>query len=83
MKKEDYTNYTTDDLIKKEKTAKAATILLGVMIFLQFLVGLFLSYNQGFSIFVVLPFTFLPIWIINISTMKKIRAEIDSRNKTS
>jgi hypothetical protein len=80
MKKEDYSQYSIEELTKKEKTAKVATITLGVVVFLQFLVGLFLTYKQGFSIFIVLPFTFLPILIVNISTMKKIRAEIDSRN---
>ena len=83
MKKEDYSQYSIEDLTKKEKTAKVATIMLGFVIFLQFLVGVFLTYQQGFSIFIVLPFTFLPILIVNISTMKKIRAEIDSRKKAS
>lgn len=83
MKKEDYSQYTIEDLIKKEKTAKVATTVLGFVIFLQFLVGVFLTFQQGFSIFIVLPFTFLPILIVNISTIKKIRAEIDTRNKVS
>lgn len=79
MKKEDYSQLTTEELIKKEKTAKTATIMLAVVIGLQFLVGLFLTYKQGFSVFTILPITFLPILIVNYSTIKKIREEINSR----
>lgn len=83
MKKEDYSQYSIEDLSKREKTAKVATIALGSLLLLQLLVGLFLTFKQGFNIFIFLPFAFLPILIVNISTMKKIRAEIDSRNKAS
>ncbi len=83
MKKEDYSQYSIEDLTKREKTARVATIALGALIVMQFFPCLYLTYKQGFNVFTVMPFTFLPILIVNISTMKKIRAEIDSRNKVS
>lgn len=81
MKKEDYSQLTIEELTKKEKTAKVATAILAAVIVLQFLVGLFLTFNQGFSIFTILPITFLPILIVNNSMIKKIREEINSRSK--
>lgn len=83
MKKEDYSQYSVEELTKREKTAKVATIALGAIIVMQFFPCLYLTYKQGFNVFTVMPFTFLPILFINFSTMKKIRDEIDSRNKPS
>ncbi|HLP64886.1 redox-active disulfide protein 2 [Flavobacterium sp.] len=81
MKKEDYSQLTIEELTKKEKTAKTATVMLAVVIVLQFLVGLFLTFKQGFNVFTILPVTFLPILIVNYSIIKKIREEINSRDK--
>lgn len=81
MKKEDYSQLTIEELAKKEKTAKTATIALAVIILLQFLIGLYLTFKQGFGVFTILPITFLPILILNYSMIKKIREEINSRSK--
>jgi hypothetical protein len=81
MKKEDYSQLSIEELTKKEKTAKMATIALAAIIVLQFLVGLFLTFKQGFNVFTILPITFLPILIVNYMTIKKIREEINSRSK--
>lgn len=83
MKKEDYSKYSIEDLTKKEKTAKVATIALGALIVMQFFPCLYLTYKQGFNVFTVLPFTFLPLLMVNILTLKKIKAEMNSRNKAS
>lgn len=83
MKKEDYSKYSIEDLTKKEKTAKVATIALGALIVMQFFPCLYLTYKQGFNVFTVLPFTFLPLLMVNILTLKKIKAEMNSRNKPS
>lgn len=81
MKKEDYSKFTIEELTKKEKTAKTATIALAVIIVLQFLIGLYLTFKQGFGVFTILPITFLPILIVNYLMIKKIREEINSRSK--
>lgn len=83
MKKEDYSQYSIEDLTKREKTAKVVTIVLGCLIVMQFFPCLYLTYKQGFNVFTVLPFTFLPLLMVNILTLKKIKAEINSRNKAS
>lgn len=81
MKKEDYAQYSTEDLLKREKTAKSSTSLLAGIVIVQFIVGVYLTYKQGFSVFTVMPFCFLPIVLINYSSAKKIREEINSREK--
>lgn len=83
MKKEDYSQQSLDELIKREKTARIATITLGVLVFFQLVVGLFLTFKNGFGVFTILPITFLPILMINVASLKKIKAEIKSRNADS
>lgn len=71
---------TTEDLEKRAKATKTAAILLAVIIGIQFLVGLFLTVKQGFNVFIVIPFAFLPLMIINFTNVKKIKEEIAKRN---
>lgn len=71
---------TIEELHKKAKMAKVATgTLLGIII-VQFIIGIYLTIRQGFSIFTVIPITFLPIVIINFTSIKKIKEEIARRD---
>lgn len=81
MKNVDYTQLSVEELTKRHKTTKMASIMLGVIIVLQFLTGIFLSIKQGFSVFTIIPICFMPILIINISSLKKIKEELKSREK--
>jgi hypothetical protein len=81
MKNIDYTQLSVEELTKRYKTTKVATIMLGTILFFQFLTGIFLSIKQGFSVFTIIPICFFPILIINISSLKKIKSELKSREK--
>lgn len=69
-----------EELNKKAKTAKLATGLLSGMLLVQFAVGIYMTTQQGFNAFLIVPVAFLPILIINFTNIKKINAEIARRN---
>ena len=81
MKKteEDLTKLSIEELIKKLKTTKLVSGLLAGMLLVQLAMGIYLTIQDGFSIFVVLPVAFLPILLINFTSIKKIKEEIASR----
>jgi hypothetical protein len=83
MKKENYNNLSAlslEELNKKAKTAKTVTGLLGGLLFIQFAVGIYLTTQQGFNVFMIVPMAFLPILIVNFTNIKKINDEIARRN---
>ncbi|MBC8111494.1 MAG: redox-active disulfide protein 2 [Verrucomicrobia bacterium] len=69
-----------EELKNKEKTQRSASGILAGMIIALFVVSIFLFTKQGFSVFTVLPITFLPILLANYSALKKIKEEIAARN---
>jgi Na+-transporting methylmalonyl-CoA/oxaloacetate decarboxylase beta subunit len=80
MKKQpDLSELSLDELEKKLKTLKIANSFFIVSIVLQFFSGIYLTINKGFSPFLVLPVAFLPLLIININSIKNIKAEIVKR----
>ena len=81
MKKEpELSSLTLEELNKRAKTTKFATgLLLGVII-LQFIIGLYLTFKQGFNVFTVIPMAFLPMVFVNYANLKKINEEIAKRN---
>ncbi len=81
MKETDLSKLTIEELLKQEKTVKAVSYLFIGVIIIQFAAGIFLTIKQGFSIFMIVPIAFVPILMITISNLKKIRTEIDSRTK--
>lgn len=80
MKNEDFSKLSLEELKKKEKSTRFSAGLLGGIIFVQFLIGIFLTVTNGFSVFTVMPIAFLPILVISFSSLKKIKAEIATRN---
>jgi hypothetical protein len=81
MKIKNFTEMTTEKLLEQTKSVKALTGLLGGMLLVLFCTGLFLSYNKGFNVFLIIPFALLPIVILNVNTLKEIKKELDSRGK--
>lgn len=79
-KEEDLSLLSSEELAKKAKTAKTATGLLLGIIMVQFAVGIFLTFKQGFNVFTVLPIAFLPLIIVNYVNIKKLNEEIARRN---
>lgn len=80
MKQTPLSELSQEQLKLKEKTLKAAIGVLSGMLLVLFAVTGYLTYIKGFSVFTVLPFVFLPIFLINIMNLKKVRSEITSRN---
>lgn len=80
MKQVPLSELNQEELLKKEKTLKAASTVLGGMLVLLAAASAYLTYLQGFSVFTVLPVAFLPMFIINLGNLKKIQTEIASRN---
>ncbi len=80
MKQEELTKMSLDELKSKEKTLKSSMAILGGMIIVLLITGVFLTIKQGFGVFTVLPIVFLPIFTMNIGNLKKIQSEIALRN---
>lgn len=68
-----------EELQKRLKTTKTVTGLLAGLLIVQFAVGIYLTTQQGFNVFIIIPFAFLPILIINFTNIKKINEEISRR----
>ncbi|WP_284652057.1 hypothetical protein [Flavobacterium terrisoli] len=81
MKKEpELSSLTIEELEKRAKTTKAASIMLAAVIALQFAIGIYLTFKNGFNVFIVIPLAFLPMLIVNFTNIKKIKEEIARRN---
>jgi hypothetical protein len=81
MRKEiDLSTLTIEELVKRAKTTKIASLMLGIILAIQFGIGIFLTISKGFNVFTFIPLAFMPILIINFTHLKKIREEIAKRN---
>ena len=81
MKQDEFSTLTVEELNKKLATIQKLTIMLGVILVLMAISGVFITMKRGFYVFTVLPVSFLPILIANVTNAKKIKAEIASRNQ--
>ncbi len=79
MKPKPLAEMSNEELQKNEKTMKTATIVLGVCVGFMFLSGIYLTLKKGFSVSSVLPFAFLPLFIMNMQNWKKAKEEIAKR----
>ena len=80
MKKENYTELSTEDLIKKKKLLGGATgALIGVLTVLV-ITTIPSMIKQGFTALIIIPFALSPILVINFSQMRAISKELKSRN---
>lgn len=79
MKNTKFSEMTTEELLKNQKTSKMATYVFAVILCLLFIVNIFLVFKKGFNASLVVPFALLPILIINFKTLKDIKKELKSR----
>jgi len=70
---------TTEELIKTQKSLKTVTYLFGVVLLLLFGLNVFLVANKGFSASNVIPIALLPIFILNMNTLREMKKELESR----
>ena len=75
MKNENFSDLSTEDLLKRQKTIKPLTILLiGTLV-----LSLFITIKKGFTAVLVVPIALSPIAILNLNNLKNIQKEINSR----
>ncbi|WP_316830427.1 redox-active disulfide protein 2 [Pedobacter aquatilis] len=79
MKEKNLAEMSNEDLLKTEKSIKVMTSILAVALALLFVINLITAFKKGFSALTVIPIALLPIVIVNINNIKKIRAELMSR----
>jgi tellurite resistance protein TehA-like permease len=80
MKKK-FNEMTSEELIKTQKSLKTVTYLFGVVLLLLFCLNIFLVANKGFNASNVIPIALLPIFILNMNTLKEIKKELQSREQ--
>lgn len=79
--KKNFNEMTTEELIKTQKSLKTVTYLFGVVLLLLFCLNIFLVVNKGFSASNIIPVALLPIFILNMNTLKEIKKELQSREQ--
>lgn len=79
LKKDNFSEMTTEGLIKKKKSTSFATgLLAGVLIFL-FLITVFQAINKGVTPLLAVPFALLPLLIMSYNQVSSINKELKSR----
>lgn len=79
MAQKQISEMTTEELNRNLKLMRVAIAVISASIGVM-IVSAVVSYQQkGFSVFTILPLMFLPILIMNIANMRKIKTELQSR----
>ncbi|ATL42745.1 redox-active disulfide protein 2 [Elizabethkingia sp. HX WHF] len=79
MKNENFSDLSTEDLLKRQKTIKPLTILLIGTLVVLLVLSIFITIKKGFTALLVVPFALSPIAILNLNNLKSIQKEINSR----
>jgi hypothetical protein len=77
--KENLSQMSNEVLIKNYKSAKGIYIAFAAIFVLLLISCLYLTVAKGFSVFTVLPFTFIPILIANVMSFGKVKEEMKAR----
>lgn len=77
--KKNFSEMTNDELVKTQASLKTVTYIFGAVLLLLFGLNIFLVANKGFSASNVIPIALLPIFILNMNTLKEIKKELESR----
>jgi Flp pilus assembly protein TadB len=77
--KKNFNEMTSEELVKTQKSLKTVTYLFGVVLLFLFALNIFLVANKGFSASNVIPIALLPIFILNMNTLKEIKKELEAR----
>ncbi|CAI9687649.1 MULTISPECIES: hypothetical protein [Elizabethkingia] len=79
MKNENFSDLSTEDLLKRQKTIKPLTIILIGTLVILLVLSIFITIKKGFTALLVVPFALSPIAILNLNNLKSIQKEINSR----
>ncbi len=81
MAQKQLSEMSEEELKKNIKLVTVAVAVITASILIMFISAVYSYAKKGFTATVVLPFAFMPIAIMNFMNLKKIKAELDSRNK--
>jgi fructose-specific phosphotransferase system IIC component len=79
LKRNDFSDVTTEDLIKKKKSTSFVTGLLAGCIIAYSFIAIFQIINEGFTPILIIPFVSLPVLIIIYKQVKSMDQELKSR----
>ncbi|AXB56554.1 redox-active disulfide protein 2 [Flavobacterium fluviale] len=77
--KKNFSEMSNEELIKTQKSLKIVTYLFGVVLLLLFGLNIYLVANKGFNASNVIPIALLPIFILNMNTLKEMKKELKAR----
>lgn len=81
MAQKQLSEMTDEELKKNMRLMTIAVTVIIVSIIIMFISAVYSYLKKGFGIAAVLPFAFMPIAIINLMNLKKIKQELTSRKK--
>ncbi len=76
-----FSQMSVEKLRQQAKTTKLVTGILAGMLAVLLVMAILLSIKKGFSTLVVVPFALLPIVLINVTSLKQIKQELESRGE--
>lgn len=81
MKKENYTDLSTEELLKRKNTLKTLTLLLAAVLTVLLVFTVVTSLQKGFTALVAVPLALMPIVFTNWSQVKAIGEELQKRGQ--
>lgn len=81
MKPQPIAEMSTEVLKKNYKSMKTVIIILSVFMVIMVGSGIYITLSKGFGAVSMLPFAFLPLFILNIVNLKKIKNELIERGE--
>ena len=82
MKSPSISEMNTELLKKNYKTMRMVIIILSVFLVIMVGSGVYITLLKGFGAVSILPFAFLPLFVLNIVNLKKIKNELITRGET-
>ena len=77
--KDNFSNLTTEDLIKKKKSTTFSTGLLGGVLIALLVITILQTMNKGATALLAIPFALLPILIKSYNQVKSMDKELKNR----
>ena len=75
-----FSTYTKEELLKKLKKQKLTSIIHGFIVLLMIVFAIFTTIEKGISFQTFLPLFFIPMEVIMLIELKKIKEELKNRN---
>ncbi len=79
LKKDNFSDLTTEDLIKKKKSTSFATGLLAGALIGLFVFAGFQAINKGITPLLAIPFALIPILVMSYSQVSSMNKELKNR----